>query len=124
MADLPNMEIPGAVREMAEKNLDQMRSAYEQFMDMTRKSQEMVAQSQGAMTQSALEIQARAMRFAQENMESGFKLAGELARARDVKEYLDIQTRHAQRQMQTYAEQAQELGRMMAEAAQKAQPKG
>jgi phasin len=118
------MEIPGAVREMAEKNLDQMRSAYEQFMDMTRKSQEMVAQSQGAMTQSALEIQARAMRFAQENMESGFKLAGELARARDVKEYLDIQTRHAQRQMQTYAEQAQELGRMMAEAAQKAQPKG
>ncbi len=56
-------------------------------------------------------------------MEAGFQLAGELARARDLKEYLEIQSRHAQKQMQTYAQQAQEIGSMMAEAAQKAQPK-
>lgn len=123
MADMPNLEIPTAVRDIAEKNLEQMRSGYEQFMDMTNKAQEMVAKSQGAMAQSALEIQTRAMRYTQENMQAGFALAAELARARDVKEYLEIQTRHAQRQMQTYAEQAKELARMMAEAAQKAQPR-
>lgn len=123
MADMPNLEIPTAVRDIAEKNLEQMRSGYEQFMDMTNRAQEMVAKSQGAMAQSALEIQSRAMRYTQENMQAGFALAAELARARDVKEYLEIQSRHAQRQMQIYAEQAKELSRMMAEAAQKAQPR-
>ena len=38
-----------------------------------------------------------------------------------LKEYLEIQSRYTQRQMQSYAEQAQELGRLMTEAAQKAQ---
>jgi hypothetical protein len=34
---------------------------------------------------------------------------------------MDIQSRHAQRQMQTYSDQAQELSRMLADIAQKVQ---
>ena len=75
------------------------------------------------MTQTALDIQTKALRFAEQNVEAGFSLASELARARDMKEYMEIQSKHAQRQMQTYANQAQELGRLMGEAAQKVQPK-
>jgi hypothetical protein len=63
------------------------------------------------------------MRFAEQNIEANFKLAGDLARARDMKEYFEIQSRHAQQQMQTYAAQAQEIGRIMTELAQKAQVK-
>ena len=123
MADLPNLEIPGAVRDLAEKNIEQMRKAYDQFIEMSNKAQELVAKSSGAMTENAIAIQARAMQFTQDNMQSGFRLAGELARARDLKEYLEIQSRHAQTQMQTYAVQAQELGQMIAAATEKAQPK-
>lgn len=123
MAEKPQMDIPDAVRQMAERNVEQGRSAYTQFMDMARKSQEMVAKSSGAMTEAALEVQHKALRFTEENVEASFKLAAELARARDMKDYFDIQARHAQRQMQTYASQAQELGRLMSEAAQKSQPK-
>lgn len=123
MPDRPQMEIPDAVRQLAERNVEQARSAYAQFMEMGRQAQDMVAKSSGAMTETALEIQARAMLFAEENIEAGFRFAGELARARDMKEYFEIQSRHAQRQMSTYAQQAQELGRLMAEAAQKAQPR-
>ena len=121
---IPQMEIPEAVRQMAEQNVEQSRSAYVQFLDMARRAQDMVTKSSGTMTQSALEIQTKALRFAEQNVEAGFSLASELARARDLKEYLEIQSKHAQRQMQAYANQAQELGRLMAEAAQKAQPKG
>lgn len=124
MFEKPSIEIPEAVREMAERNVEQTRAAYGQFMDMARQAQAMMTKSQGAMTVSALEIQSRAMRFAEQNINSSFELASDLARARDLKEYIEIQTRHAQSQMQTYTQQAQELGRMMAEAAQKAQPKG
>ena len=124
MFEKPSMEIPDAVRELAERNVEQTRAAYDKFMDMARQAQSMMTKSQGAMAVSALEIQQRAMRFTEQNIDASFNLASELARARDLKEYIEIQTRHTQQQMQTYTQQAQEIGRMMAEAAQKAQPKG
>jgi phasin len=123
MSEPPQMEIPDAVRQLAERNVEQARTAYAQFMDAVRKAQDMVAKSSGAMTEGALEIQGRAMKFAEENVEAGFRMAAELAKARDMKEYFEIQARHAQRQMAVYAQQAQELGRLMAEAASKAQPR-
>lgn len=119
MAD--NMEIPDGVRQMAESNVDQARKCYSQFMDMMRQVQDLMTRSSGAMADAATDIQAKAMRYAEQNMEAGFQLAADLARAKDMKDYFDIQSRHAQRQMQTYAQQAQELGRLMAEAAQRAQ---
>jgi phasin len=123
MPDMPQMEIPDAVRQLAERNLEQARSAYTQFMDMVRQAQDMLTKSSGVMTDAALEVQGRMMRFTEQNIEAGFSFASELARARDMREYFEIQSRHAQRQMQTYAQQAQELGRLLAEAAQKAQAK-
>lgn len=123
MPQMPPMEIPEPVRQMAERNVEQSRSAYMQFVEMAKRAQEMVAKSSGTMTQTALDIQSKALRFAEQNVEAGFSFASELARARDMKEYMEIQSKHAQRQMQNYANQAQELGRLMTEAAQKAQPK-
>ena len=123
MFEKPQFEIPDAVREIAERNVEQVRSAYAQFMDIAKQAQDTAAKSQGAMAQSAIEIQTRVMRFTQQNVESNFAFASDLARARDIKEYLDIQSRYAQNQVQTYAQQAKELGRLVAEAAQRAQPK-
>ncbi len=114
-------EIPAAMRDMAERNVEQTRSAYTQLMDMLRQAQDVVGKSAGAVTQSTLDIQARTMRFTEQNIEANFSLASELARARDLKEYFEIQTKHAQRQMQTYTNQAQELGRLMSDAARKMQ---
>jgi phasin len=124
MYDKPQFEIPEAVRELAERNVEQARSAYGQFMEMARKVQDTVSQSQGAMAQSAMELQLQVSKFAEENIQSSFRFASDLSRARDLKEYIEIQQRYAQNQMKTYAQQAQELGKLMSEAAQKAKPKG
>jgi hypothetical protein len=67
-------------------------------------------------------VQERATRFAKQNAEAGFALAAELATAKDVQEVLAIQGRYAQTQMQSYTLQAQELGRLMTESAQKMTP--
>lgn len=123
MSDIAQFEIPEAVRELAERNVEQARSAYGQFMEMARQAQELVAKSQGAMAAGALEVQSKALSFAEQNINASFSFAAELARARDLKEYLEVQSRYAQSQMQTYAQQAQDLGRLLAEAAQRAQPK-
>ena len=123
MSDKAPFEIPDAVRDMAERSVEQARQAYSQFLDVAARAQDMVTRSSGALTQSAIDIQTKAMRYAQQNIEANFELASDLARARDMREYFEIQTRHAQRQMQRYTEQAQELGRMMSDAAQRAQPR-
>jgi phasin len=122
MYDKAQFEIPEAVRELAERNVEQARSAYSQFMDMARKAQDAVTKSQGAMAAGALDIQAKALSYAEQNINASFNFAADLARARDLKEYLEIQTRYAQKQMQDYAKQAQDLGRMLTDAAQKAKP--
>ena len=72
MTNTPQFEIPEAVREMAERNVEQARSAYQQFMDMARQAQDLIAKSQGAMAQSAMDIQGRAMRFAEQNIDANF----------------------------------------------------
>ena len=123
MSDKPTMEIPAAMREMAERNVEQARAAYTQFMDMARQAQDMVAKSSDAVASSAKEVQARALRYAQENVDASFSFASDLAKARDLKEFLEIQQRYAQKQAMVYTQQAQELGRLLADAAQMAQPK-
>ena len=123
MSDKPTMEIPAAMREMAERNVEQARTAYTQFMDMARQAQDMVAKSSDAVASSAKEVQARSLRYAQENMDASFAFASDLAKARDLKEFLEIQQRYAQKQAMTYTQQAQELGRLLADAAQMAQRK-
>lgn len=123
MSDKPQFEIPPQMRDLAEKNVEQARQAYSQFLDMARKAQDMMTRSTGAMTDSAREVQTKAMRYAQDNVQASFELASELARARDLKEAMEIQTRYTQQQMRNYAEQTQDLGRLMTEAAQKMQPR-
>ena len=101
MYDKPQFEIPEAVRELAERNVDQARSAYNQFMEMARQVQETLAKSQGAMASGAMELQSRVAKFAEENIQASFAFAFDLARARDLKEYMEIQQRYAQKQMQS-----------------------
>lgn len=123
MAETPPFEIPPHMRDLAEKNVEQARQAYGQFMEMARKAQDMMVRSSGAMAESAREAQGKALRYAQDNLDASFDFAANLARARDLKEAMEIQSRYAQRQMRSYAEQAQDLGRLMADAAQKMQPR-
>ena len=123
MAELPRFEMPEALRDLTERNMEQARTAYSQFMDVTRKTQEMMSQSSTVMAGGVREIQERSLRYAQLNLDASFTLAGELARARDPKEALEIQAKFARQQMENFSEQAQELSRLMANTAQKAQPK-
>ena len=125
MAQPPPFEIPQQLRDLTEKNLEHARSAYGQFMDA--KTQAMGvgtnATPAGAMTGGFKVVQDRAVKFAKQNADACFNLATELANAKDLTDVLSIQSRHAQTQLQSYALQAQELSRLMMEAAQTMQQK-
>lgn len=120
MAQPPTFEIPQQLRELTERNVEHARNAYGQFMDAMTQAMGVWASAAppNLMTSSFKVVQDRAVKFAKQNAEACFNLATELANAKDVTDVLGIQSRHAQSQMTSYSLQAQELTRLMMEAAQ------
>lgn len=125
MAQPPTFEIPQQLRELTEKNLEHARNAYGQFMDAMTQAMGVWtnATPANAMTAGFKVVQDRAVKFAKQNGDACFNLATELASAKDLTDVLSIQSRHAQSMMQSYSLQAQELSRLMMEAAQNLQQK-
>ena len=119
-------ELPQQMRDLAEKNVEQARVAFGQFMDAMTQAMGMWSSglALNEMTSGFKVVQDRAIHFAKQNAEAGFALANDLANAKDIQEILSLQNRYAQVQMQSYTHQAQELGRLMAEALQGMQPRG
>jgi phasin len=114
-------EIPQQLRELAEKNVEQARTAYGQFMDaMAQAVSAWSSASSDTVTSGFKAVQERAIQFAKENAEAGFALANELTKAKGLQDVLRLQSSFTQKQMESYARQAQELGRLMAEAARSA----
>ena len=119
MAATPPFEIPPELRELAEKNIEQARAAYGQFMDF-------LTQAIGASSKASSEfrvVQERAIQFARENADRSFSLGRELARAKDIQEVLTLHSQFMQTQMQSYALQTQELGQLLSEAMHAIQPR-
>ena len=119
-------ELPQQMRDLAENNVEQARVAFGQFMDAMTQAMAMWSSglASNEMTSGFKIVQDRAIRFAKQNAEAGFALASDLTSAKDIQEVLSLQNRYVQVQMQSYAHQAQELGRLMAEALQGMQPRG
>jgi len=124
MAENQPFEMPKQLRELAEKNVEQARTAYAQFMDaMTQAMSVWSTARSNVMTSGFRDVQELAIRFAKETAEAGFTLASELANAKDIQGVVTLQSRYAQTQLQSYARQTQELGRLMAEAVRSMKPK-
>ena len=87
MAETQPFEIPRELRELAEKNVEQARAAYGQFMDAL--AQAMAAWSKvpsNVITSGFKAVQERAIHFAKENAETSF----ELAQAKDLQTVLSF----------------------------------
>ena len=93
-------EIPQQLRELAQKNVEQARAAYGQFMDaMTQAVSAWSSASSDTVTSAFKAVQDGAIRFAKENAEAGFALANELTKAKDLQDVLRLQSSFAQKHM-------------------------
>jgi phasin len=123
MPEKQTFEIPQQLREIAEKNIEQARMAYGQLTDAMTQAMSAWISGPSEMTSGFKAVQERAIQFAKENAEAGFALANELTKAKDLQDVLRLQSSFAQKQMESYARQAQELGRLMVEATRSASSK-
>jgi hypothetical protein len=115
-------ELIQGFRDLVERNIEQARTAYGFYLDTVADALR-VWSSSPSLDSRFKNVQALAMQFAKKNGESAFAMGKDLAAAKDLPQMLTLQNRYAQVQMETYARQAQELGRAMAAAAQSFAPR-
>jgi len=107
-------DIPQELRQLAEQNVERARQLYLQFVQGV--AQIMAVWSTPAsdsISPGFNRMRARAVKFAKENADDAFKLAREVAKAKDLQGLLGLQTRYVQSQMRWYADQTQEFGQLM-----------
>ena len=120
MTDDP-FEIPQALHDVSEQNLQQAHAAYKQLMDFVSKTMNtwMEATPKNAMSAGFKDMQGRAMDIAMENAESAFTFAGKINNARTPQEIATLQMQFAQDRMHAFVAQTQELHRLIGEALQR-----
>ena len=107
---MPNFEIPADMRRLAETSVAQAKQAFDGFMSAAQQAVSRVESQTVAAQAGASDMSRKAMTFAGQNTAASFAFAQKLAQARDVEEVMRLQAEFLRSQMQTFAEQARELG--------------
>ncbi len=109
-------EIPPEMRDFAERSVAQARKAFEGFMSAVHKTAGAVDGPAVPGFAGARDVPAKAVTFAEANVNAAFDLAEKLVHAKDLQEVLAIQAEYAKAQLTAIQNQAKEFG----EAVQKA----
>ena len=96
------MQVPNAVRELAEKSVEQAEKAFKAFMSAASKSVAMVPSP-------ATEMSKNTMTLAEKNMKAAFDHARKLIHAKDVQEVMQLQADFLKTQFAAAGEQMKEL---------------
>jgi phasin len=104
----PNLEVPNALRELAEKGIDQARQAFEGFIEEARQT---VSATQGAAHTAGVRTQDMASHSLQA-AEQNVRATLDFARAKSLQEAMQLQADFARSQLAAVQAQATEFGGM------------
>jgi len=110
-------EIPKEMRSMAEASFDQARQAFEKFVATAQQTAGTMEERGETVRAGAKDISARAIAFAEKNMQASLDYAQALVHAKDLTEVLRLHGDYVQSQMRSLAEQASEMGQIVSRAA-------
>jgi hypothetical protein len=105
------------MREMAQTTLDKAKDAVSKYMSESQKLRGKTDSSVRASYSTALEMNEKAVAFAEANVNAGFELAQRLLQAKDPQEIGSIYQSHLKEQMEKMNVQFQELGGLMSRPA-------
>ena len=112
-----HVEIPKEMRSMAEANFEQARKAFEQFVANAQATAGQIEERNASVRAGAKDISARALAYAEKNVQTSLDYAQSLLKARDLSEIMRLHGDYVQGQMRALAEQASEMGQVVSRAA-------
>lgn len=106
---MQNIEVPTAVREVAEKSVEQARAAYDKFKAAAEDATDVLEDSMETSRQSMIEINVRALDAAKANTDAAFDFVKELVSVKSISEAVELQSAFARKQFEAVSEQSKEL---------------
>ena len=110
-------EIPKEMRSMAEASFDQARKAFEKFVATAQETAGSLEERSATVRAGAKDIGAKAISYAEKNVQASLDYAQALLRAKDMTEVMRLHGDYVQVQMRSLAEQASEMGQLVGRAA-------
>jgi phasin len=110
-------EVPKEVRSMAEAGFEQARKAFEKFLSGAQQTAGSIEERGATVRAGAKDISAKAMSYAEKNVQASLDYAQSLLHAKDLTEVMRLHSEYVQAQMRSLAEQASEMGQLVSRAA-------
>ncbi|MGY4402143.1 phasin family protein [Bradyrhizobium sp. USDA 3315] len=115
--EIPKFEIPKDMRSMAEASFEQARKAFEQFVTNAKDTAGKIEERNATMRAGAKDLSAKALTYAEKNVQSSLDYAEALLKAKDLSDVMRLHSEYVQGQMRSLAEQASEMGQAVSRAA-------
>jgi phasin len=110
-------EIPKEMRSMAEASFDQARKSFEKFLSGAQATAGSIEEHGASVRAGAKDISAKAISYAEKNVQASLDYAEKLLQAKDLTEVMRLHSEYVQAQMGSLAEQASEMGQIVSRAA-------
>ncbi len=110
-------EIPNNMRSMAEASVEQARKTFERFLEGAQTAAGTLEERGETVRAGAKDIGAKAIAYAEKNVQASLDYAQSLLHAKDLTEVMRLHSEFVQSQMRTLAEQANEMGQIVSRAA-------
>ena len=107
--DLTSLEVPAAVREMAEKSVQSAREAYEKLKVNAEETTDLLEDTYSTASKGLAEYNAVALESLRTNVNAAFDFVGALFAAKSVSEAVEISTGHVRKQFDVLSAQTKEL---------------
>jgi phasin len=112
-----SFEIPKEMRSMAEASFEQARKTFEKFLANAQATAGSLEERNAMVRAGAKDIGAKAVSFAEKNVQASLDYAQSLLHAKDLPEIMRLHSEYVQGQMRSLAEQASEMGQIVSRAA-------
>jgi len=106
---MSNFEIPIEVRQLAEKSVDEVKRAFDNFVVAAQKVTTSLEGQAAAAQSSSKEMHSKVRTFAERNVATCFEFAQKFVHARNVQEVMQLQAELVKTQLQAITEQTTEL---------------
>jgi phasin len=110
-------EVPRELRSVAEASVEQARKAFERLLETTQATAGALEERGETVRAGARDIGAKAIGYAEQNVQASLDHAQSLVHARDLGELMRLQSGFIRTQMSNLAEQAKEMGHVVSRAA-------
>lgn len=109
MGNFATMDIPVAMREMAEKSVAQAKDAYEKLKVAAEETTELIEDTYVTAAKGAAELNLKTLEAARANVNAAFDYARDVMQVKTLSEAIELSSTHLRKQFDVLADQAKDL---------------